>query len=73
MVNTTKNEFPQADEPKLSAKEGVEKEVRERYNRGENLYQIAQAVYDFRGEEAVERVRRILNIMHPPETQILDD
>lgn len=75
MANTTKDEFPSKPVPKVpeSAKDKIEKEVKERYNKGENLYTIALEVFGFDNEEAVERVRRILDIMRPPQSRILED
>lgn len=75
MVNTTKDEFGSKPVPKVpeTAKSKIEKEVKERYDAGENLYTIALEVFGFDNEEAVERVRRILGIMQPPESRILED
>ena len=68
MANTTKDESPKPRE--LSVAEVQAKEVNARYQKGENLYVIAKAVFGFDGEEAVDAVRAILNQQSDAPTNI---
>lgn len=67
MATTTKDEMPSQEVP---AKTGVEKEIRERYNKGENYYTIARAVYGFDSDEAIERVRQVLGYEVSPDQYV---
>lgn len=56
---TTKDEAPK-DVQVVSQKSFSKSEVVALYQQGKNLNQIAEEVYGFRSEEAVERVRQII-------------
>lgn len=75
MVSTTDNEYakeqPKREAPKQN--ETREEQVKRLYNEGRHLYDIAAIVYDFHGEEQIERVRQILGIMQPPENRLMDE
>ena len=71
MANTTKDEAP-ATKP-VSVKTNQEDEIKALYQQGKNLYQIARTVFEFESDEAVERIRRVLGIMEPPESRIMDE
>lgn len=73
MVSTTDNEFPKGSKQEAPKGETREEQVKRLYNEGKNLYQIASIVYDFHGEEQIERIRQILGIMAPPNTQLMDE
>lgn len=76
MANTTKSEAPEAEkaqEAVVVSKTVTEADVRAMYNKGLNLYDIAQETFGFQSDEAIERIRRILGIMRPPETRLMDE
>lgn len=73
MVTTTENEFPKDKKPEARIDETREEQIKRLYNEGKNLYQIAARVYEFQGEEQIERVREVLGIMAPPATQLMDE
>lgn len=70
MPLTTKDEMPSRPVPEIS---GIEKEINERYQKGENLYVIAKAVYGFDSDEAVQRVSDILGLFAPVQSQVVED
>ena len=62
-ANTTKNEATEAQKEQevvVADKKVTNNEVVSLYNEGKNLYQIAEEVFGFQSEEAVERVRQIV-------------
>lgn len=80
MANTTKDESPVQPLPQVDAQGEIEKEAVKRYEKGENLYSIARAIYRFDSEEAVDSIRHILreagylNDGHQaPETRLMDE
>lgn len=79
MVNTTSNEFPQAPKEPKETKAPKEPKTNDEkivalYEKGKNLYDIAYAVFEFGGEEALERVRLVLrNNGYLDETHVTPD
>lgn len=69
----TDGEKPQKSKSVVSSKTVTEDDVKALYNKGKNLYDIAREVFGFESEEAIERIRRILGIMQPPETRIMEE
>lgn len=65
MANTTQSEEPvevRASREVVSAKTVTEKDVIALYQQGKNLYKIAEEVFGFDSDEAVQRVRDILGV-----------
>lgn len=75
MVSTTDSEFSKERVKQEAPKQGEtrEEQVKRLYNDGHHLYDIAAIVYDFHGDEQIERVRQILGIMQPPENRLMDE
>lgn len=64
-ANTTRSEEPKevkAQREVVDAKKVSEDRVRELYQSGANLYKIADEVFGFKSDEAVQRVRDILGV-----------
>jgi hypothetical protein len=72
MANTTKDEEPKS-KPVVSNKVFTEDDVKSMYNSGKNHYDIAQAVFGFTNEEALERVRQILGLDHTVQSELMDE
>ena len=72
MALTTKDEAPVSRQV-VTAKSVTEDDIKALYNEGKNLYDIARIVFGFDSEEAIERIRRVLGVMEPPETQLMDE
>ena len=51
---------------KEAKQDSKEAQIRKRYDKGENLYEIARAVYDFDGDEQIDRIRKVLGYEEVP-------